>query len=216
MAKNALVPTSADTARERILTAAYDLFSRRGIQDVGIDELVARAPVAKATFYRHFASKDDLALSFLERRDEIWTSRDVIAEVRRRESAPVERLLAIFDVLDEWFQHRDFEGCSFINVLLEMGSTHTLGRASIDYLAKIRVHVRTLAEEADLNDPVEFAHSWQLLMKGSIVSAAEGDRVAANRARQMAVWLIDYHQKNDDTTNTPDPGNPPMDCSGGW
>lgn len=192
--KNAPLHNSPDNARKRLLTTAYDLFSRRGIRDVGIEELIAQAPVAKATFYRHFASKEDLALSFLEQRDEIWTSNGLIDEVGRRESLPIPRLLAIFDVLDEWFQSEDFEGCSFINVLLEMGSTHTLGRASIDYLAKVRVHVCTLAEEADLRKPMEFAHSWQLLMKGSIISAAEGDRKAASRARQMARWLIDHHQ----------------------
>lgn len=192
--KNAPLQNSPDNARKRLLTTAYDLFSRRGIRDVGIEELIAQAPVAKATFYRHFASKEDLALSFLEQRDEIWTSNGLIDEVGRRESLPIPRLLAIFDVLDEWFQSEDFEGCSFINVLLEMGSTHTLGRASIDYLAKVRVHVCTLAEEADLRKPMEFAHSWQLLMKGSIISAAEGDREAASRARQMARWLIDHHQ----------------------
>ena len=58
--------------RERILVAAYDLFSRRGIRDVGIDEVVEKADVAKATLYRHFPSKDALVLAFLARREEPW------------------------------------------------------------------------------------------------------------------------------------------------
>ncbi|WP_334173774.1 helix-turn-helix domain-containing protein, partial [Sinomonas sp.] len=50
-------------ARERILGAAYWLFARRGIRDVGVDELIAASGVARATFYRHFRSKDDLVLA---------------------------------------------------------------------------------------------------------------------------------------------------------
>jgi AcrR family transcriptional regulator len=58
-------------AHERILSAAYDLFSQRGVRDVGVDELIARSGVANATFYRHFPSKDLLVLAFLERREEM-------------------------------------------------------------------------------------------------------------------------------------------------
>ena len=180
--------------RERILDVAYELFSRRGVRDVGINELIARSGVAKATFYRHFASKDELVLAFLERRDRQWTVATIISEARRRGGTPVEQLLAIFDVFADWFAREDFEACSFVNILLEMGPTHPLGRASIDYLDKIRGHVQQLAEEADLVDPESFARSWYILMKGSIVAAAGGDRAAAGRARQMAGWLIAAHQ----------------------
>src|ERR687895_1242404 len=106
--------------RERVLDTAYELFSRRGIRAVGIDEVVVRAGVAKATLYRHFPSKDDLVLAFLERREERWTRDWVEAEARRRGETPEEQLLAIFDAFDEWFRRDDFEGCSFVNVLLEV------------------------------------------------------------------------------------------------
>ena len=54
-------------ARERILDTAYELFSLRGIRAVGVDEIVEQAGIAKATLYRHFASKDDLVLAYLDR-----------------------------------------------------------------------------------------------------------------------------------------------------
>jgi len=181
-------------ARERILQSAYELFSRRGIRDVGIDEVVEHAGVAKATLYRHFPSKDDLALAFLERREERWTHGWVEAEARRRGATPEEQLLAIFDTFDGWFRRTDFEACSFINVLLEMGPAHPAGGASVDHLANIRSLVRTLAEEAGLRDPASFAHSWHILMKGSIVAAAEGDAEAAQRAKLMGRSLIDAHR----------------------
>jgi AcrR family transcriptional regulator len=184
----------ASAVHERILTVAYELFSRRGVRGVGVNELISRSGVAKASFYRHFASKDELVLAFLERRDQQWTVEAIVSEARRKGGTPEEQLLAIFDVFAEWFARDDFEACSFINILLEMGSEHPLGQASIDYLARIRGHVQQLAEEAGLQDTENFSRSWHILMKGSIISAAEGDLAAAGRARQLAGWLIDHHR----------------------
>jgi AcrR family transcriptional regulator len=181
-------------ARERILDTAYELFSRRAIRDVGIDEVIERAGVAKATLYRHFPSKDDLVIAFLERREERWTVAWVAAEAKRRGTTPEKQLLAIFELFDEWFQRDDFEACSFINVLIEMGPAHPVGQASVRHLASIRSVVSGLAEEAGLRDPDAFARSMHILMKGSIVSATEGDAEAAQRARSMAALLIEQHR----------------------
>ena len=188
-------PESAQGARERILDTAYELFSHRGIHHVGVDEVVERAGVAKATLYNHFRSKDDLVLAFLEQREQIWTYGWVEREARRRGATPEEQLLAIFDLFDEWFYGDDFEGCSFVNTLLEFRDLeHPVGRASADYLENIRSLVRTLALEAGLRDPDAFALSWHILMKGSIVQAAEGDRDAAKRAQALGSLLIEQHR----------------------
>jgi AcrR family transcriptional regulator len=186
--------TREPEARERIVDSSYELFSRRGIQAVGVDEVIEKAGVAKATLYRHFPSKDDLVLEFLERREQLWTHELVEEGAKSRGSTPEEQLLAIFDVFDEWFRREDFEACSFISVLLEMGPEHPAGRASMRHLENIRSIVRDLAEEAGLRDPASFAHSWHILMKGSIVAAAEGDLEAARRARAMARQLIDRYR----------------------
>jgi AcrR family transcriptional regulator len=182
-------------ARERILDTAYDLFSRRGVRDVGVDEVIASAGVAKATLYRHFPSKDDLVLAFLERREQRWTHEWLETEAKRRGETPEEQLLAIFDVFGEWFRRDDFEACAFINVLLEMGVDHSAGRACVGHLEGIRAIVSGLAEEAGLSDPASFARSYHILMKGSIVSAAEGDVDAAQRGKSMARLLIEQHRE---------------------
>src|SRR5712671_3545328 len=98
--------------RQLILDTAYELFSHRGIRAVGVDEVIERAGVAKATLYKHFRSKDDLVLAFLNQREQFWTRDWVVAEATRRGTTPEEYLLAIFDLFDEWFQRDDFEGCS--------------------------------------------------------------------------------------------------------
>jgi AcrR family transcriptional regulator len=181
-------------ARERILAAAYDLFSQRGVRDVGIDEVVERSGVAKATLYRHFPSKDDLVMAFLARREQVWTREWLEAEARQRGETAELQLLAIFDVLDGWFRQADFEGCSFINVLLEMGNGHAVGTASAGFLENIRSLIGRLAEEAHLREPEAFAHSWHILMKGSIVAAGEGDVEAAQRAKRMGRLLIEQYR----------------------
>jgi AcrR family transcriptional regulator len=183
------------TARERILTTAYRLFTRRGIRAVGNDEVIAVSGVAKATLYRHFPSKNDLVLAVLQRREELWTLGLVEQQSRLRGETPEEQLLAIFDVFHDWFQKReDFDGCSFINVLLELGAAHPAGQASIQYLDNIRTIVRQRAEAAGLIDVDNFARSWHILMKGSIIAAAEGDLQAASRAQAMGRALIEQHR----------------------
>ena len=181
-------------ARERILDACYELFSHRGIRAVGIDEVVARSGVAKATLYRHFPSKNDLIIAFLDLREQRWTRNFVEAEVLRRAEEPEQRLLAIFDIYDEWFHREDFEACSFVNVLLELGRNHPAGAASIRHLEQIRSMVRRFAEDAGLHEADSFVQSWYILMKGSIVAAAEGDAHAAVRGKAMARMLIEQHR----------------------
>jgi AcrR family transcriptional regulator len=189
------LPLPAPSARERILESAYELFSHRGIRAVGIDEIRERADVAKATLYRHFASKDELVLAFLDRREQLWTRDWVEREARARASEPEGQLLAIFDAFDAWFRRQDFEGCSFINVMLEWADRdHPIGKASVLHLANIRAFLAELATEAGLRDPETFAHSWHILMKGSIVAAAEGDVDAARRAQAMGRALIETYR----------------------
>lgn len=179
-------------ARARIVEAAYDLFSRNGIQAVGIDAVISSSGVARQTLYRHFASKQDLVLAFLERRQQEWTIRWLEGEVTQRANDPKSRLLAIFDVFDAWFHREDFEGCSFINVMLEHPDpTDPVHRASVSYLAGIRGFLEGLAREAGIPDAQDFAREWHVLMKGSIVAAAEGDENAARRAKRIGQLLLE-------------------------
>ncbi|MCX7523450.1 TetR/AcrR family transcriptional regulator [Microbacterium sp. STN6] len=181
-------------ARERILQAAYDLFSQRGIRSVGVDQLIAQSGVANATFYRHFPSKDDLVLEFLKRREQLWTMDTIVQQALHREGEPREQLLAIFDVLDEWFHRLDYEGDTFINVLLEMGPEHAIGKASLRHLDTVRRMICERAHEARIREPEEFAWSWQILMKGAIIAARMGNVEAAKQTKTMAALVIDSRE----------------------
>jgi AcrR family transcriptional regulator len=141
--------------------------------------------------YNNFASKDELVLAFLELREERWTHAWLAAEVGRRAKTPEARLLAFFDVFDDWFHRDDFEGCSFINTLLEVhDTTDPIEEASVRHLDVIRAMLEHHAEQAGIASPEKVAYQLQLLMMGAIVSARRGDLDAASRARELAEPLL--------------------------
>jgi len=182
------LPSRPASGRERIDQTAYELFSRHGIRAVGVDTISARSGVAKMTLYRHYPSKEDLALAFLRRREELWTRSWLQQEVERRAQAPAERLLAVFD---KWFRRSDFEGCAFLKVLLEHDDRgHPVRKAAEAHIKTIRAFLRQLAEDAGVRDADAFARQLQLVMMGSIVAAYAGDRDAARRARELGSLLL--------------------------
>jgi AcrR family transcriptional regulator len=179
-------------ARARVLETAYELFANDGVRAVGIDRIIAEANIAKATLYRHFASKEELVLAFLDLREQRWTHEWLRGETERRAAAPRERLLVTFDVLHEWFQRPDFEGCSFINTLLEISDkANAIHRAAVEHLAAIGAILEGYAQEAGAMDQRAMAAQSQILMMGAIVSAGRGDLIAARRARALTELLLE-------------------------
>jgi AcrR family transcriptional regulator len=182
---------TSPSARDRILDTAYELFSRHGTHAVGVDTIVAGSGVAKMSLYRNFGSKDELIMAYLQRREELWTYDWLQGEVLKRATDPADRLLAIFDVFGEWFARPDYEGCAFVNVMLGIDDwSHPVRRASVEHLATIRAFLSGLASDAGVADPEGFARQWHILMKGSLVAAAEGDELAAARAQAMGRLLL--------------------------
>lgn len=178
------------SARERLLASAYELFQAKGIKGVGIDAIIARAGVARMTFYRCFRSKHDLVLAFLDNREKRWSVGWLEDGVMRRTKDPRQRLLAIFDLYDEWFRLPDYEACSFMKVLFEDGPGGSYGKAAARHLMHLRRLVERLASEADVGDVEQFAHSWQILMHGAVITAFAGDKGAARVARKAGEILL--------------------------
>ena len=184
-------PLQSVSARDRIDTAAYELFSRRGVRAVGVNAVIARSGVAKRTLYLHYPSKQKLVLAFLRRREELWTRAWLQESVERRAGSAASRLLAVFDVFDGWFRRSAFEGCAFIRVLLEHDDrAHPIRKSAEGHVRTVRDFLRQLAQEAHVRDPDGFARQWQILMSGSIIAACAGDRTAALRAKKLGVVLL--------------------------
>lgn len=180
---------------ERLLETAYELFSARGVRDVGVDELVERAGVAKATLYRHFASKDELILAFLQLREERWTMGWLEERVRQGGGTAEEQLLSVFDLFGEWFGEPEYAGCPFVKILLETGPGHPAGAACIAHLRTLGDFLTELAQDAGFRDPAELGLSIHLLLCGSIIHAAAGFPAPAQRAKAMAQDVMEDFRK---------------------
>jgi AcrR family transcriptional regulator len=193
-ARESVAPSRASErrlgARERVLAAAYELFNEGGTREVGVDAIVRRSGVAKMSLYHHFRSKQGLVAAFLEQHEKEWTTAWLKSEVCRRARSPAQRLLAVFDAFSDWFRSEEFAGCPFVRVLLEYPPGDPSRRAAIKHLANIRAFLRELAVEAGVRNSELFAGTWQIMMKGAMVSACEGDLDAAHKAKVAAAAYL--------------------------
>jgi len=177
-------------ARQRLLDAADELFYQEGVHVVGIDRVIAHAGVAKASLYNTFGSKEELVRAYLTRRHEERQER--VALMLAGRETPRERLLGVFDILDQLFAEPGYRGCAFLNANAEAQP----GSAAAGVCDISRTWVRTLftdlARDAGVADPDRLARQLVLLYDGSAVSARlDGDHGAAAAAREVAATLLD-------------------------
>jgi AcrR family transcriptional regulator len=177
-------------ARERLLAAANELFYEEGVHTVGIDRVIERAGVAKATLYSTFGSKDELIREYLHGRH--VARRERIVAALERYSAPRDRLLGVFDVLGDSFAEPGFHGCAFLNASAEAQPGSSIIEATDEYRSWVRGLFTDLAREAGASDPDGLARALHLLYDGAGVSARmDRDLGAAAAARAVAVVLLD-------------------------
>jgi AcrR family transcriptional regulator len=192
--KNAATSSSpaspASTPRDLLVETALRLFRDRGFRATGIDLILAESGVAKKTLYRHFGSKDDLIVAALVRRDELWREW-FRGAIKARGRSPAERLLAIFEALEEWFARSDFHGCMFINAAAEFPAHEDAIHAeAARHKRLVREIVRDLAEDAGAKDAGALADTLCLLMEGAIVTAQVEGLPAAQSARTAAAGIL--------------------------
>ncbi|MCO1597469.1 TetR/AcrR family transcriptional regulator [Micromonospora sp. RHAY321] len=108
-------------ARLRLLTTATRIFYAEGIHSVGVDRIIAEAKVTRATFYRHFPSKEDLILAYL--RDVHQLDRGSIDAAIATNPSAVDQLLAIAGSVAQTIQSPGFRGCAFLNAAAEYPET---------------------------------------------------------------------------------------------
>ncbi len=180
--------------RERILVAAYPLFVERGFRDVTEENIQDAAGVTRQELTSAFPSKEALAAACVVHREREWTIAVAEAAARSRGTDPESRLLAVFDVLEEWYQSEEDEAAPFLEILIDLGRDNRLGRPDTEHLAHVRDAFVRLAGDAGLREPEAFALSFHVLVKGSILSALEGDTLAGVRAREMGRELIVRHR----------------------
>ena len=178
------------SARERLLTAADELFYGEGVQTVGIDRVIEHAGVAKASLYNTFGSKEGLVCAYLELRFE--RRKEHITRALTRFRTPREQLLGVFDALGEAFTDPGYNGCAFARATSEADADSTVRKVADGYREWLRGLFAELATEAGFADPDTIARQFMLLYDGAGQSAKmDHDPSAATTARGAAAVLLD-------------------------
>jgi AcrR family transcriptional regulator len=184
-AKTAAVPS----ARERLLAAANELFYDEGVHTVGIDRVIERAGVAKASLYNTFGSKDELVRVYLEGRHAIVAAR--ITRYIERYGEPRARLLGVFEAQGELFAEPGYRGCAFVSASAESPG-EAVSRASDEYRGWVRGLLTGLAAEAGAADPQLLGRQLHIIYDGASLSARmDRDPSVAVDARSAAAALLD-------------------------
>jgi AcrR family transcriptional regulator len=190
--------------RDRLIAAGIELFSRHGIGSVGLDRVIDAAGVTKTTFYKHFESKDELVVECVKSRHE-WEM-DAWDRATRRIAGddPRARLLAFFDVLDQWFNAPDFRGCMFINVAAEFPDPRDpIHKAAALHKTANRDAFRELAARAGAADPDVLADQFTIILEGTLILRQVHSRDDAARIARSAVErLLDLHVRPGDAPVT--------------
>ena len=178
------------SARDRLLAAAEELFYEEGVNTVGIDRVIERAGVAKASLYDCFGSKEELIRAYLVSRHEARQAR--LAKGLERYSTPRDKLLGVFELMGELFKDQKYRGCAFIRASAEVKAGSSIKLVCDESRAWLRDLFQQLAKDAGAKQPSRLADQLMLLYDGASV-AAQMDRsgTAATSARSMAALLLD-------------------------
>lgn len=177
-------------ARERLLAAADELFYEEGVNLVGIDRVIERAGVAKASLYVCFGSKEELIRSYLEQRHEERQAR--VLERMSRYATPREKILAVFDSMAEAAAKPGFRGCAFARASAEARPGTSVKAICDSSRAWNLALFADLAKQAGAADPDRLAQQLRLLYDGASVSAhIDKNGTAPAAARAMAEIVLD-------------------------
>ena len=183
-----MAPTSA--ARQRILDTAFALFYAEGLRAVGVDRIIAESGVAKATFYKHFPSKDDLAVAYLDRVDSVWSGQ-LHAAAEAAGDDPRDRLAGLFDALTSACRRPGYRGCAFLNAAAESTPGGPVHQRTVRHKDEVRAWVTGLAEDAGARDPSGLGRSITLLLDGGLAAGAlDGDPASADAAKASAQAVL--------------------------
>ncbi|MCZ1008151.1 TetR/AcrR family transcriptional regulator [Streptomyces lydicus] len=187
-------PPPRPSARNRLLTAADDLFYAKGIETTGVDALIEAADVARMTFYKHFRGKDALVVAYLEERDARWRKLlDLTWEAAGDD--PRDRLLAVFDALGICHSERGFRGCSFANAAAELAHRDHPARTIVTaHKAELREDISSLVHRAGYENAADLTDTLLMLYEGATTTQALGtveDAISKARAavaRLLGTW----------------------------
>jgi len=177
--------------RQHIVATAYRLFKGHGFHATGIDKIIAEAAVAKMTMYRHFPSKDGLIVEVLDWRAKRFDQQ--LGRLAKAEMTPQEKIVAIFDWHERWFDSPDFHGCLFQHALAEFGEpAHAVFAAVMRQKRDLQRRLRSILTQIMPSDRAgHVAMTLFMLLEGATLLAQMGQgKPAIGNARKTAVSLL--------------------------
>lgn len=186
----ARVRTRRPSPRERLLQAADELFYAQGVHTVGIDRVLERADVARASLYGTFGSKDELIRAYLERRMDAMQAR--LRGAAEAHDDPRQRLLSVFDAQAETFARPGYLGCAFNRASAEAQPETASYEVPRIYRHWFRGFLTDLAAGAGAPDPEMLARQIHLLYDGAMTARSlDGDTDVTAAAKTAAATLLD-------------------------
>jgi len=177
--------------RSELLQKALLLFYRNGFHATGMDLVAKETGVSKTSIYKHFRTKEELILAVLRLRDEGFRN-DLYRRMEETSETPQGQLLALFDVLKDWFKEDSFKGCMFIKASAEFqDKNHAINAQAFAHKQLLADHLAKLATQAGYPHPEDLARKLVILKEGAIVMAAMSHTTAsADEAKEIAKVLL--------------------------
>ena len=165
------MPIKNEVAPKDILfQTAARLFYQHGYRAVGVDTIAAESGIGKMTLYRHYPSKDDLIVAYLQDSNKVFWNN--FEQITKEAPTPREKLLAFFEALQEYVLSPACYGCPFLNVATEYPEADYPGhQVAIEHKLSVRARFNQLAEEAGARQPEALANALFLLMDGAYMAA---------------------------------------------
>ena len=177
------------SARDRLLEAADELFYAEGVHVVGVDRIVERAGVTKASLYNAFGSKEELVRAYLDQH--MRRRQEAITRILATNETPKDRLLGVFAELEGALAGSEFRGCRFIMAVAEARPGDASEAVAADYRAWLLSLFTDLAKAAGVRDYKRFGRQVSLLYDGAAVAARmDTDRKEAAKAMTTAVLAL--------------------------
>lgn len=167
-------PTGARATRQRILDAAGELFYAQGIRGTSADRILEHVGVSKVTFYRHFRTKDDLVVAYLEG----WAAQEraMFEGARAAASTPADALSAIASGIGAVSCQPGFRGCAFINAAAEYpDASHPVRRVVDEHRAWMVGLFSAIAADAGVQDAATAGRRLMMLRDGAMIAGYLGE-----------------------------------------
>jgi len=185
------VKTISMTVKERLISTASDLFYQNGYNNTGINEIIEKAQVAKASLYSHFKTKDDLCIAYLQYREDRFMD-DLKAALKEKPEGKLQ-LLGLFDHMRDVYRQDDFKGNCSTNILAEVSKNNTKIREEVmKHKANLKHYVHELVKKnTTTKQPEKLANKLFLLHQGALTqSYVQQDSWPIKEAKDIAMSML--------------------------